>query len=66
MRNIRQLVHEHHARKGLTYLRLALARFQLAGSKLTMKRVRHAISSAKGAVRAGRYRDMRAERKAAA
>lgn len=45
-----------HAQQALDHLRLALLHCKAAGSCYTVERVRAAISSAKGAVRAASYR----------
>ncbi len=47
----------HHALAGLELLRNALAHFKSAGACYTAARVRFAISSAKGAVRAAHHRE---------
>lgn len=51
--------HEQWAAKALEYLQLARTAAKNAKARRTLERIDHAISSAKGAVRAGRYRDMR-------
>lgn len=51
-----------HATIGLQLLINALSHFQRAGSCYTAARVRSAISSARGAVRAAQYRQHRAAR----
>lgn len=53
---------EWYARSGLNHLRRALAFFRESDNKQTAKRVRLAISSAKGAVRICGYRVTRARR----
>lgn len=50
---------EHKATRALIHLKAALALLDAAGSTRTAERVRAAISSAKGAVRAAGYRDRR-------
>lgn len=52
---------ERAALEGLQLLREARDAFRQAGAVRTVDRVTHAISSAKGAVRAGFGRDRRAE-----
>lgn len=47
------------AMRGLVHLQEALAWFDRAKSRQTLQRVRHAISSARGAVRAAQYRECR-------
>lgn len=51
--------HEQMANKTLEHLELALTYAKNAKAPRTVERVKLAISSAKGAVRAARYRDMR-------
>lgn len=53
--------HEQFAEKALEYLQLALTAANNAKAPRTVARIKHAISSAKGAVRAARYRDTRAK-----
>lgn len=50
---------EQQADKALAYLKLALTCAKNAKAPRTVDRIRHAISSAKGAVRAAGYRDAR-------
>lgn len=50
---------EQLAEKALQHLQLALTYAQNAGSVRTVDRIKHAISSARGAVRAAQYRDAR-------
>jgi hypothetical protein len=54
---------EELAREGLALLVEARRYFAAAASTRTVARVKLAISSARGAVRAGQYRDMREERR---
>lgn len=49
--------HEQWAAKALEYLQLARTAAKNAKAPRTLERIDAAISSAKGAVRAGRYRD---------
>lgn len=49
--------YEQQAEKALEYLQLALTCAKNAKAPRTAERIRLAISSAKGAVRAARYRD---------
>jgi hypothetical protein len=51
--------YEQYADKALEHLKLALTCATNARAERTAARIRHAISSAKGAVRAARYRDHR-------
>jgi hypothetical protein len=52
---------EQQAAKALQHLQLALTCAKNAKSRRTVERIRQAISSAKGAVRAAGYRDQRAQ-----
>lgn len=49
--------HEISAERALAHLQTALALAKSAGAKRTAERIKSAISSGKGAVRAARYRD---------
>lgn len=51
--------HEQWAAKALEYLQLARTAAKNAKATRTLQRIDHAISSARGAVRAGMYRDIR-------